>query len=140
VNFSGLITDVLHDVDFATTRPAGGRVVIPQQPESRPHPLPFRDLNTSFETSVFLLEFPFRLQARRGVLTRNTIEAGERFMAGRDHKIAVFLMNIFRSCGVLFEFSVAKAISADYDFPLCRVRRRTVGAIELVAPSQSPVL
>src|SRR6202034_2761710 len=62
VNLSRFIADALHDVDFTTPGPARSRVVITQQPEGRPHPLPLRDLDASFETPVFLLELTLRLQ------------------------------------------------------------------------------
>src|SRR5438309_402871 len=73
VNLSWFVTDILHDVDFSTSRPARTLVVATQQPKGRPGSLPLRNLDTSFESTVFLFEFTLRLKAAGRVLARDAV-------------------------------------------------------------------
>src|SRR6516225_6419551 len=49
---AGLPADILHDVDFATSGPAGGRDVIAKHPESGPHSLPRGNLDARFKATI----------------------------------------------------------------------------------------
>src|SRR5579863_5775065 len=62
-----LLSDVLHNVDLAALRPAGGIYVIAQHPECWPYSLPARNFYARFKSAIRLREEPLCFQTRRGV-------------------------------------------------------------------------
>ena len=139
MNHARLFPDVFHDVDFAALGPAGGRDVVAQHPESRPHSLPCGDFDAGFEAAVGLGEQALGLETRRGVLARDVVRSCVLFLAGGDYQISVFDARVFSAIGVPLEFLIAPATAAEVVGPLFGVGERTVGAVELVVPHESVV-
>src|SRR5580658_3133095 len=66
------------------------------------------------------------------------VGSGEGFFLCLDDEVAAANEGVLRPAGVILEFLIAPAVAADVEFPFCRVRTRAVGAVELIAPDQSP--
>lgn len=134
VNGAWLFTDIFHDVDFAALGPADGGHVLAHHPESGPDSLPFWNFDTSFEATVSLGEAALRFEAGGGVIAGYAVGAGVDFLYGGDDQIALFDVGVFGAVGVVFEFVVTPAASADAVGPLGGVGERAVGSGEFVAP------
>src|SRR5689334_13375667 len=63
--------NVLHNVDLSTSRPADCVDVVTQHPERGPDALSAWDLDSSFETAIFEVEFSFCDQSGGSVLARS---------------------------------------------------------------------
>src|SRR5208282_3578759 len=131
MNRRWLRAKAFHDVDFPTCRPPNSRKIIAQQPEGCPSSLSRRNLDPRVES-------PLCLEAPRGIAPLSSV-SGSKFLLDRlDDEVPVFLANILAAGCIVFQLIIAPAISPTLNHPFGRVRCRTGGAIELVAPRQNP--
>src|SRR5580658_2541053 len=107
VDRSGFLADIFHDVDLATLRPTGRGNVFAQHPERGPHPLSFWDFYACLETAVGLREKILRFEAGGGVVARDAVSGGIRFLLCGDDEIAFFDVGVFLEVRVGLEFVVA---------------------------------
>src|SRR6202030_4199710 len=108
-------------------------------PKRGPHALSFGDADPRFEFSIFLREKFRRLQPRRCVFAGYAIRPREFFLPGLDHQIALLHARVRSPRGVVFQFVVSPAATASFHGPFLRVRRRSVGTVEFIAPGQHPL-
>ncbi len=113
VNGARLLPDIFHDVDFAALRPAIVSDIVAEHPEGRPHSLPRGNLDSRFEAAIGLAEKPLGFQTRGGVIPRYAIGAGVGFFLCGDHEIAALDLRVLCAIGVILEFVVAPAVTAD---------------------------
>src|SRR5437588_580310 len=138
MNDRRFLTDIFHDVDLAASWPAGGTDVVTQHPESRPDTLAVRDLNSRLEPSVGLTELIPGEQSCRCVVASYTVSSLEGFLECLNYQESTFLIRVGSATRISFEFVVAPTVTANVEGPLARINRRATGAIELVAPDQTP--
>src|SRR5713226_1248973 len=138
VHLCRFFADVLHDVDLAAKRPFRGGDIVAEHPERRPDSLALRDPDPCFEASVLLSELPCGLQPCRGVTTCNAMWVCISLARCCYDKLAVLLMSVLRPGGVILQLVVSPAVAAGLDHPFSGVWRRSVCAVELIAPHENP--
>ena len=115
-------------------------MLLPEQPERRPHALPLGDLDARLEATVLLRELAGRVQTRRRVLAGAVPARVVRRALGRrgDDERSVGDDRVRRAARVVLELVVAPAAAAGVEAPLARVGARAVGPVELVGPRERP--
>src|SRR2546430_2148857 len=138
MNNRRLLADIFHDVDLATVGPVRGIDIRTQQPKCRPDALAIRNPDSCLKPSIGLAEFILSEQPGRSVVATNFVRAGESFLYRIDDQRTILKVRVCCAARVGFEFVVAPTVAAKIKGPLGRISRRSVGAIELVAPHQRP--
>src|SRR5260370_27747102 len=114
-----LLADIFHDVDFAASGPVDGSDVVAEHPESGPHPLSGRNLDTGFEAAVSLAEAALSFEGSRGVVAHGAATTGVRGLGHRGNdQVATLHLSILRKVGIALEFVVAPTVAAGVIRPL----------------------
>src|SRR5215831_20972678 len=89
MNERRLASDILHDVNLTTHRPSHRPDTGAKQPKGRPYSLTKGNLDSGLEFPILLREFSRRFQSSRGVITGNTVRAGEGFPPRGNDQVTI---------------------------------------------------